>query len=277
MTDLPTTGEHTAQRWRAPLGKAGLAAKGVLYLVLGLLAIQFARGEESGENVSQTGAFETVANQPFGTILLIVLIIGLVALICWHLIQAALGDPIEGDEASDRAKYFIKAVIYVFLAITAVRVLMEDEPSGGGGGGGGGGGDQTERQAASDLFNLPGGRLIVGLLGVILIGVAIYQVKKYVVDKEYMERLAPPESARKFLDGAGRFGYAARAVIWAMIGVFFLIAAIQYDAKESRGLSGSVQELADNSAGKVVLWLVALGFLAFGLFTLAEAKYRKTH
>lgn len=270
MTDMTATGQHVAQQWRAPLGRAGLAAKAVLYIVLGLLAIQFARGEGSGENVSQTGAFETVASQSFGTFLLVVLIIGLVALVCWHLIQAALGDPIEGDEASDRAKYAVKAVVYVFLAITAIRVLMEDSPASGRGSG-----DQTERQAASDLFNLPAGRFIVGLVGVVLIGVAIYQVKKYVMDKEYMERLAPPESARKFLDGAGRFGYAARAVIWAMVGVFFLIAAIQYDAQASRGLSGSVQELADNSAGKVVLWLVAIGFMAFGLFTLAESRYRK--
>ncbi len=101
MTMTATT-QHAVQTWREPLGRAGLAAKGVLYFVLGLLAIQFARGDTSSDQVSQQGAIETVAEQPFGKFLLAALVLGLIALMLWHAIQAFTGDPVEGSEASDR-------------------------------------------------------------------------------------------------------------------------------------------------------------------------------
>src|SRR5215217_2178451 len=104
-------GRQAARHWREPLGRAGIAARGVLYLILGILAIQFARGETSSDEVSQTGAFAKVAEQPFGKFLLVVLILGLIALALWRFIQAAVGDPVEGDEAKDRVEYLGKGIL----------------------------------------------------------------------------------------------------------------------------------------------------------------------
>lgn len=268
-TNLTATGAQIAHNWRSPLGRAGLAAKGAMYVVLGLLAIQFANGSTSADEVNQRGAFETVAEQPFGGFLMFVLIVGLLALVCWHVIQAVTGDPVEGDEPADRAKYAAKAVIYAVLSFAAIRVLLDDTPEGGGGSG-----NQTEQSAARTVFDWPAGRLLVGLIGVVLLGVAAYHLIKYVVNKEFMQRLSPPAGTERALEAAGRLGYAARAVVVGISGVFFIVAAVQHDPKESRGISGAVQELAQQDWGRIVLWLVAIGLLVFGLFTLAEAKYR---
>src|SRR3989337_1938637 len=110
-TTLSTGGRRTAYAWRDPLGRAGIAARGVLYLVLGFLAIQFARGEIASEEVNQSGAFAKLAERPLGKFLLVAMTVGLAAMTVWRLIQAFVGDPVEGDEAKDRAEYLVKAVI----------------------------------------------------------------------------------------------------------------------------------------------------------------------
>jgi hypothetical protein len=265
-TQLTATGSHLAHTWRSPLGRAGLVAKGALYIVLGLLAIQFANGDTSSQEVNQAGAFETVIEQPFGKFLMFLMTAGLIALVCWHVIQAIYGDPVEGDERSDRAKYAAKAVLYGAMTVLAVGVLVNESASTSG--------NQTEREATKTIFDWPGGRFIVGLIGLVLVGIALYQVVKYVVNKEYMDRISPPAGTERAFEVTGRLGYAARAVVIGMSGIFFVVAAVQYDAKESRGIAGSLQELAQNDFGRIVLWLVAIGLFAFGVFTLAEARYR---
>lgn len=259
-----------AEGSRDALARVGLVAKGVLYLVLGLLAIQFARGQTSSDEVSRTGAIQKVAEQPFGKFLLVALTIGFVALTLWHVVQALYGDPIEGSESSDRAKYAGKAVLYAALTFSALKITI-DNWNGGGTDQQASSGDSSNQDAASTLFDLPAGAFLVGLLGVILIGVAGYQFYKYVVESEHMDRIASNNQSLKTL---GRVGYSARAIVVALTGVFFLVAAVQHDPSESKGLSGALQELADRDWGRVVLWLVAVGLAVFGVFCLAEAKLR---
>ena len=278
MTAATATTRQTARRWREPLGRAGITARGVLYLLLGILAIQFARGETSSDQVSQVGAFETLAEQPFGKFLLVALIVGLVALCLWRLIQAFVGDPVEGDEAKDRVEYLGKAVIYGALVVTAIKVASEiwsgtsesasstTQQSG----------DAQSQQVAWSLFELPGGRLLVGILGVALIVISLYQAYEHTVQGKFMERLAPPGTTAKGIEAMGRIGYAARSVVFAASGVFFIVSAVQYDPNESKGISGTLAEFAQNSAGQVVLWGVAIGFALFGIFCFAEAAYRRS-
>jgi len=255
------------------LGRVGIAARGVLYLILGILAIQFARGQTSSEEVSQTGAFAKLAEQPFGKFLLVALIVGLVALSLWRFIQAAVGDPVEGDEAKDRLEFLGKGIVYAVLVVTAVKVAMDSwdgattsQESG----------NQDPQQASSFLFDLPAGRLLVGLLGVVLIGIALYQLYKYALKAEFMERLSPPPGrSSKGIEAIGRAGYAARGVVFAISGIFFIVAAVQYDPNESKGISGALQTLADESWGRIVLWATAVGLVLFGLYCFAESRYRR--
>lgn len=275
MTGAAASGGQLARQWRDPLGRAGIAARGVLYLLLGILAVQFARGQTSSEEVNQSGAIEKLAEQPFGKFLLVALTLGLAALCLWRLVQAFVGDPVEGDEPKDRLEFAGKAVFYAFLVVTAAKITI-DNWSSSQSGAGQSTGDEQNQQAASFLFDLPAGRFLVGLLGAVLIGIAIYQFYKYAVKAKFMERLAPPgANASKGIEMMGRAGYAARCVVLTISGIFFIVAAVQYDPNESKGISGSLQELADASWGPIVLWAVAIGLILFGLFCLAESRYRR--
>ena len=275
-TTLSTDGRQLARTWRDPLGRAGLATRGALYVIVGILAIQFARGEVSGDQVNQTGAFEAVAEQPFGKVLLVLMVLGLLALTVWRLVQALVGDPVEGEEAKDRARFLGKAVIYGVLTATAIKVTVDAWSAGPDETAAQNAGDQKQQETTSTLFDLPAGRLIVAVIGVALIGLALYHGWHHVVKASFMKRLGPPsEKTGNAIEGLGRFGYAARSVVFLISGIFFVVAAVQYDPNESRGLSGSLQELAQHSWGRVVLWATALGLFCFGLFCLAESRYRR--
>jgi hypothetical protein len=274
-TTLTTDGRRLAASWRDPLGRAGIATRGLLYLVLGFLAIQFARGEVASSQVNQTGAFETVADQPLGKVLLVLMVIGLASLALFRIVQACVGDPVEGDEAKDRVRYAGKALIYVFLTVTAIKVTIDAWSSGPDQTAAKNAGDQQQQQTTSTLFDLPAGRLIVVAIGLALIGLAAYHTWHHVVQASFMKRLDPPPRASEAVEACGRFGYAARAVVFAVSGVFFLVAAAQYDPNESKGLSGSLQALAEHGWGRVLLWATAIGLFAFGIFCLAESRYRR--
>jgi hypothetical protein len=276
-TTVTTGGRQIAHTWRDPLGRAGIAARGVLYLVLGFLAIQFARGELGSEQVNQSGAFEKVAEQPFGKFLLVAMTVGLAAMTLWRLIQTFFGDPVEGDEAKDRVEYFVKAVIYGFLTVTAAKITI-DNWSGPAGSttASQNAGDSQQQEATSTMFDWPGGVWIVAGIGVALLAVAAYQAYEHVVNAEFMERISPPARMSSAVEAFGRVGYAARSIVLAVSGVFFIVAAVQHDPSESKGISGSVQELAEHSWGRIVLWATAIGLFLFGVYCLAEAKYRKS-
>jgi hypothetical protein len=275
-TTLTTGGRRTAYAWRDPLGRAGIAARGVLYLVLGFLAIQFARGQVGSDQVNQSGAFEKLAEQPFGKFLLVAMTVGLAAMTLWRLIQTFVGDPVEGDDAKDRAEYLVKAVIYGSLTFTAAKVTI-DNWSGPAGSetASQNAGDSQQQQATSTLFDWPAGVWIVAGIGVALLAVAAYQAYEHVVNAEFMERLTPPARMATAIEGFGRIGYAARSVVLAVSGIFFLVAAVQHDPNESKGISGSLAELAGHSWGRIVLWATAVGLFLFGLYCLAESRYRK--
>ena len=109
-----------------------------------------------------------------------------------------------------------------------------------------------------------------------LIGAAVYEVYHHTVQASFMKRMAPRgDGSSGAIELFGRIGYAARSVVWAISGIFFIVAAIDYDPNESKGLSGSLQELAEHSWGRIVLWATAIGLFLFGLFCLLEARYRK--
>ena len=247
----------------------------MLYLVLGFLAIQFARGEVSGQQVNQTGAFESLGHSGWGKCLLVLLIVGLAALCAFAAIQAIVGDPIEGDEAKDRVKFAGRSIVYASLTVTAIKVAVDAWSAGSNDTAAKGAGDQTQKQTASTMFDLPAGRFLVVVLGLVLIGIGGYHVWHSVVQAKFMKRLDPPSQGRTAIEAAGRFGYAARSVVFAGTGVFFLVAAVQYDPNRSKGISGTLQTMSQYGWGRALLWFTALGLFVFGVFCLAEARYRR--
>lgn len=270
-----TSTQHTpagaaGSDWKETMGRVGLVGRGVMYSVIGLLAIQLALGDAGG-SASNSGAIEWIAEQPLGKFLLVALTISLFALAGWRLLDAAVGDPVEGSEASDRAEFAIKGVFYLSLAVGALTATIANwSGSGGASGGGSGSGNQ---QATATVLEWPGGRWIVIAAGLGIIGYAIYMFKKHVVDEEFLQRLAVTGDG--WVTKLGRFGYAARSVIFLVIGYFLTQAGLTHEPGETKGLSGALQEISGKGWGQWLLLAVAGGLLAFGLFSLAEAKYRR--
>lgn len=247
------------------LGRAGLVAKGVIYTIVAILALQVALGR-GGQTTGQQGALAALAAQPFGRTLLALMALGLAAYALWRLAQFVL-DPQGGDDAKAKAlrvSYLLRALFYAALCVTAVRLLI----------GSGGGGDGTQ-QAASGLLGLPGGRFAVALIGLVIAAVGLYQGRKGLT-REFVEDLrtdAMSAAERRWVTRLGVLGYLARAAVFALIGFFFVQAALRRDPGEAGGLDAALAELAAAPAGPWLLALVAAGLLAYGVFCFALARY----
>lgn len=264
--------------WRSTLARAGLVAKGVLYGALGVLAINVASGDAGSQSASRQGAIELVASQPLGQWLLGILTAGLFALALWQAIMAITGDPVEGSEAKDRAKAAGTALLYLGTAITSLRVLMAHWGAGSAGGSGSGGGGSREDQATAVIMGWPGGPWIVGIVGLLIVGVALYGFRKHAVNKAFMRRLdraAIGADLERGIERTGQAGYAARAMVAVIAGVLLVVAAVQQDPEEAAGLSGALAALPQESWGQAILWFIALGLALYGAFCFAEARYRR--
>ncbi len=260
---------------RSKLARAGLVGKGALYTLLGFLAINVALGNRA--TASEIGAIQTVAQAPFGRFLLIALTAALVALVVWKVAQTISGDPIEGAEGSDRAKYALKAVLYSGAALASLSILIANW--GGNAGavpGAGGGSGSSQQQATAVVLGLPGGRWIVMIVGLVVIGFGAYLIYRHTLNREFMERIGALEhDKRRTVETLGRVGYAGSGLVTIGVGVFLIIAGLQHDPSDVKGLSGLLADLAGQGWGQLVLWLIAGGLFAYGLFSFAEARYRR--
>ena len=257
--------------WKESLGRVGLIGKGALYVIIGLLALQLATGDVSTDT-SKSGAIEWVAHQPFGRFLLIALTISLFAMAAWRLLDAFVGDPVEGDEAKDRVRFAAKGLLYLVFAVialtTTISAWTEGEEAASSGSGGG-----EEQQATATVLEWPAGQWIVAIGGLALIGYALYMFKRHTIDEKFLERL--DVGSASWVAPVGRLGYGARSVVFVLMGWFLFQAGITYDPDESKGMSEALKELAGEPWGTFALLVVAFGLVAYGLFNLAESRYRK--
>ena len=231
------------------------------------------RSGDKDEAATSEGAVAWLADQPLGKFLLVALTVALFALALWRFLCAVMGDPVEGSEPKDRLKYAVLGVVYLLLAITTLGVTIANWTGSGDTAGNTQSGDEGSQQAASTLFDWPAGRWLVGILGVAVIGYAGYSFYKQVVQKKFAERLDADEGS--WIVRLGLVGYAAQSLVYAVVGYFFIQAAIAFKSTTAKGPSGALIELADTTWGKVMLWIIAIGLFAYGIFCIAEAKYRK--
>lgn len=275
---MTTSTAAGARDLRSGLARAGLTAKGVLYLVLGALAVQLGLGNSSGDQASQAGAIETLATQPFGQVLVGAMALGLLAHGAWQLVATLTGDPVEGDDALHRAKYAAKTVIYLGLGGLAVSVLFRHGSGSGGGSGSGSGGGEGSDQAAAAILDLPGGTWIAIAVGLVVMGIGVYEIVHHGHGAAFMERIGYTVGgrARRNVERAGRAGYVALGIVSLITGGFFVVAAVRHDPEDSKGMSEALKTLADQPWGTGLLLGVAAGVVLYGLFCLAEARYRRS-
>lgn len=248
----------------------GWAAKGVVYLALAYLVLQMALGSSQQEEASTTGALQQIAQTAPGVVALLVLGIGLLAFAVGRVLEVTtLAGP--QIETKDKVLAGVLAVLYTSLALTAFSIVGLTSGSGSSGGG------NAEQQSSTYLFGLPGGRYLVGLLGLVVIAVGVHQAYKG-VKQQFLPTLRTAEMSSTVRTAATRLGtaaYVTKGVIFALVGWFFVQAAVTYDPDEARGLDAALREVAQQSWGQVALVLIAIGLLAYALFAFVEARYRK--
>jgi hypothetical protein len=267
VRDVEQQGESVA---RAPqfewLARAGLVARGVVYAVIGILALKLALGD-GGKATNQQGALKTIADRPFGKTLLVLVAIGLAGYAIWRLVRAAIGHgPEQSDDTQDRIAGLASGIAYAILCVTAVKILI-----------GAGTGSGTPKEATGGVLDWTGGPLLVGVAGVALIGVAGYQaykgLKKKFLENSKTEQMS--EKVQRVFTALGVSGHVARAVVFTLIGYGLIKAAIDYDPDKAVGLDGALLKLANASYGPWLLGVVAAGLIGFAAYSVADARYRR--
>jgi len=248
--------------------RLGLAARGLVYVLIGILAIQVALGD-SGKQTNRRGALGEIKEKPFGTAVLVILVIGFLGYALWRLLDAAVGHQDESDpkkRAAQRAVSAVRGVIYLFIAGSTIAFLTS---------GSGGSGEPAPYTAR--VMGHSGGRVLVGIVGVIVAIVGIGMIVKGVKTK-FEEKLKigeMPGWAEKIAKPAGLAGYVARGVVFGLAGVFVTKAAVNFDPNEAKGLDGTLKTIAGQAYGQWLLAICAIGLLLFGVYSFFEARYRK--
>ena len=261
--------QRVAGSWVKPLARIGYIAKGVVYVIVGVIAVQAAFGTDTTEG--SKGAIRSIADQPFGQVLLILMAIGLAGYVAWRFAQSVLNAEDEDDDAKGIIKrifYAVSGLAYASLAFLAVRTAL--------GSSGGSGSGSTQQAWTAELLSQPFGQWLVGLFGAVVIAVGVRQFYK-AYQKSFMNSYNVGEMSqkeRRVALRAGQFGLSARGVTFGIIGWFFIQAALQHDPSEARGLDAALSTLANQPYGPWLLAAVAIGFVAYGVHCFVKARYR---
>lgn len=251
------------------LGRAGLAARGTLYAIVGLLALQVAAGRTT-QRPDQQGALTAIAHQPLGKVLLVAAAVGFAGYAVWRLSAAFLDT--EGDGTgpkgwAQRAADLGRGLLYAGFCVTALRLVA-----------GSSGDDRTkEADLTAAVLRAPLGRLAVAATGLAVIGAGVYNGYR-ASSGNYRKKFDTGDMsrrARRWLPRVAAVGLAARAVVFGLVGTFLVRAAVRYDPNEAVGVDGALQRLADAPYGPALLAVVAAGLFTFGLFSFLEARYRR--
>jgi hypothetical protein len=262
---------HNAQHSPAfeALARIGFVARGVIYATIGLLAIQVAM--HSTKNATdQRGAMETIQKQPLGEWLLVAVAIGLGGYALWRFVQAYVGQGPEGGGDHSTMGRIIAAssgLAYVAMCALAVSILLGASSQS----------SSNPHKSTAGVLGWPGGQWLVGAAGLIFIGVALYQGYKG-VSKKFLEEDKTDEmgaTTKRWFTGLGVTGHLARMVAFGLIGIFVLKAAIDYAPSKAVGLDGALAKLAHQTYGPFLLGVVAIGLVAFGLYSITDARYRR--
>lgn len=257
-----------AAPWIERIARAGYAAKGVVYVLIGVLAARAAFGDAGGQSTGSGGALRTLLDEPFGKVLVGLIGAGLAAYALWRAFSALLDPEDHGTDAKGivvRAGFVLSAIVHGGLALEALRLAS--------GSAGSGSGDGAEHWT-SRLLAAPAGPYLVGAAALALGAYAAVQLYRAFASN-IAKRLrlgAIDADHRRLIERLGRVGLAARGVVFAIMAYFLMRAALEYDASEAGGVEQALDWLA--ARPDALFAVVALGLAAYGLFQLAKARYR---
>ena len=273
MSSATSNVKHTASRAAdsKPLemvARAGFVGYGIVHLLFAWIAVQVAFGGSKQES-DQSGALKSLAGHGGGKFLLVLIAIGMVGMAVWQAFEAAIGEsgPRNKTAIAERVISGVRAILYLTLAWYAVNVVRGANASMA----------QNQQNKSAGIMAHSGGRWLVGLVGLVVLGVGIgmvvYGLKKKFTKHLNTQEMAP--SVRKTTIRLGMGGYTAKGVSYGIAGILVVAAAVTYDPDKARGLDAALKTLAANSWGVWLLGLIGLGIAAFGVYCFAQAKYRK--
>lgn len=257
--------------WVEKLARLGYAAKGIVYAIVGVLAVQAAFGT-GGKTTDTKGALGAIAAQPFGKFLLALVTLGLIGYVLWRFVEAVKDPEHKGGDAKGLASRLgsaMSGLIYAGLALSAIRLIT--------GSGSGDSSTTSTQDWTARLLSQPFGQWLVGAVGAFTIGLGFYQLYKAYKAKFRKEMKLQEMSATEetWATRIGRLGEAARGIVFTIIGFFLIQAARQSDASEAQGLDGALQALAQQPYGPWLLGIVAIGLVAYGIHMGVQARYRR--
>jgi len=262
--------QHAATNpWFVRLERFGFVVRGLIYMIVGVLALQLAAGA-GGATTSPTSAIALIGRQPAGKLLLVLVVAGLAGYSLWGFVRAIL-DPLgRGSQPKglfDRAGFFFSGVSYGLLLIPAVLTLL-DKPSSSAAGASG---------VPAALTSGPMGKLLVVGFGLIWMGIGAGQlVSAYVAHfTRDLKTNAMSAQELKAATWMGRLGFAARGIVFGLIGAIILQTAFAVGTKQAKGFDGALAALAHAPYGEVLLGAVAIGLILFGAYSVMCAKWNK--
>ena len=248
------------------VARAGLTARGVIYILVGWVAVLVALGHSSRE-ADQQGALHLLAGKSYGLVSLWLLGLGFAGYALWRLSEAAFGVTGDRPGAGPRLKSLARAVIYAGLSYLTFTVISGTDRS------------QSARQQdmTATAMQHPAGRVLVGVAGLVIVACGITLVvegarKKFM---KYLQTAQMSARVRHVAKLLGVTGTIARGLVFALAGVLVVDAAVTHKASESGGIDKALLTLRDQPFGEFLVLLAALGLVVFGLYGLCEARWRR--
>lgn len=256
-----------ALRW---LARAGFAARGVTYILVGWIAIQAAFGNSS-QQADKSGALQEIGSTPVGGVLLWLLFIGFIGMALWQLSIVAFGMSEASDHSDHETRTRLAAlgrvVVYAVIAWSVLKFAV---------GQGTQSSDKESVDLTATLLKYPFGQVLVVIIGLALVGGGVYLA--YAAWKEkFRKRLELSQAGRlrRVVEWLGKFGGMARGAVFVTAGVFLVVAAVQHNPQQAKGVDSSLRTLASTPLGPWLLVLVAIGLIMFGLFSFCQAKWQR--
>lgn len=250
--------------WLERAARVGYLVNGLLHILIGYIALQVAFASSgSGKKADQSGALALLAGKDWGRFMLWVCVAGLIGLALWQFTEAVFPRVEASADAKDRTMARLKAaakgVVYAVLAYTAGTFAA------------GGGSSSTSKSAdfTTSLMSKSGGRTMVVLIGLVVIGVGGYLMYKGFT-KKFLEDLAGHPGTPVVV--LGQVGYIAKGFALGTVGALFVAASLRHQPKQATGLDGALRTLRDQPFGTTLLTLIALGFAAYGIFSFVRAR-----
>jgi hypothetical protein len=248
------------------LARAGLTARGIIYILIGLIAILVAFGH-SAQEADQQGAIQLLAGKPYGLVALWLLAIGFVAYALWRLSEAVFGVTGEGNGAGPRLKSLGRAVIYAGFAVLTFKAISGAHSSQ----------SRQQQDLTAKAMQHPAGQWLVGIVGLIIVIAGLVLVMEGFRRKfmKYLQTAQMSPKTRRVVKLLGTVGTMARGAVFALAGILVIEAAVTHKASKSGGIDKALLTLRNQPFGEVLMLAAALGLLIFGVYGLCEARWRK--